>query len=80
MRRPPTLSARQRQPEPTLTLLLLMSGNHPAAPTNHCREAGTHMREAKPAGRREKAEGAERNVYVEKLKKQLVTFSLTSLL
>lgn len=58
MRSPPPLSARQRQPEPALTLPLLMSGNHPAAFTNRCRDAGTHMKEARPAERRGESGGS----------------------
>lgn len=71
MRSPPPLSARQRQPEPALTLPLLMSGNHPAAfhkplqGRRHAHEGGT----ARGEEGRERGE-REGNVYMEQLKER----------
>lgn len=56
MRRLPPLSARQRQPEPALTLLLLMSGNHPEAPHKPLQGCQHAHKAGKPEDRRDGGE------------------------
>lgn len=56
MRRLTLLSASQRQPEPTLTLLLLMRGNHPEAPHKPLQRCQHAHKAGKPKDRREPEE------------------------